>query len=163
MPRVHPRHTHIWYFSFYFFRLSGVILFFSVAVIPSTTIPLVDTRRTMCVTTAQGECKLYDKEWGRREGKRNRAGKPDFLFSSFPLLPSLLNAIVPSFSITGNRPFDSITYLVSHSGNVLGYHPYESGQPSCNSYGVSYSNKYSGLCCKLKKTSLKKKHIPVIS
>ncbi|XP_012286134.1 venom allergen 5.02 isoform X2 [Orussus abietinus] len=32
------------------------------------------------------------------------------------------------------------------SGNVLGYQPYHSGQPACNRYGMSYSNKYSGLC-----------------
>ncbi|XP_001605587.3 venom allergen 5.01-like [Nasonia vitripennis] len=34
------------------------------------------------------------------------------------------------------------------SGNVLGYKPYSFGWPECNSYGVNYSNKYSGLCSK---------------
>ncbi|CAD6202681.1 GSCOCG00009714001-RA-CDS, partial [Cotesia congregata] len=33
------------------------------------------------------------------------------------------------------------------SGNVLGYPPYQSGQPSCGNYGLSYSNRYAGLCC----------------
>ncbi|XP_014484388.1 PREDICTED: venom allergen 5-like [Dinoponera quadriceps] len=32
------------------------------------------------------------------------------------------------------------------SGNVLGYQPYKSGQPACGSYGMSYSNRYAGLC-----------------
>ncbi|KAG8040179.1 hypothetical protein G9C98_000749 [Cotesia typhae] len=32
------------------------------------------------------------------------------------------------------------------SGNVLGYPPYQSGQPSCGNYGLSYSNRYAGLC-----------------
>lgn len=32
------------------------------------------------------------------------------------------------------------------SGNVLGYEPYQLGEPSCNSFGMSFSNRYSGLC-----------------
>ncbi|XP_011498370.1 PREDICTED: venom allergen 5.01-like [Ceratosolen solmsi marchali] len=32
------------------------------------------------------------------------------------------------------------------SGNILGYKPYPFGWPECNSYGVNYSNRYSGLC-----------------
>ncbi|XP_011297127.1 venom allergen 5 [Fopius arisanus] len=32
------------------------------------------------------------------------------------------------------------------SGNLLGYQPYQFGQPSCNSYGMTYSNRYTGLC-----------------
>ncbi|XP_014212871.1 venom allergen 5-like [Copidosoma floridanum] len=32
------------------------------------------------------------------------------------------------------------------SGNILGNEPYSFGWPECNQYGVSYSNKYSGLC-----------------
>ncbi|XP_029047148.1 venom allergen 5-like [Osmia bicornis bicornis] len=32
------------------------------------------------------------------------------------------------------------------SGNVLGFQPYQSGQPACGSYGMVYSNRYAGLC-----------------
>ncbi|XP_014601952.1 PREDICTED: venom allergen 5-like [Polistes canadensis] len=32
------------------------------------------------------------------------------------------------------------------SGNIIGYQPYQSGQPACNNYGMIYSNRYSGLC-----------------
>ncbi|XP_008552386.2 venom allergen 5 [Microplitis demolitor] len=32
------------------------------------------------------------------------------------------------------------------SGNVLGFAPYQSGQPSCTAYGLSFSNRYAGLC-----------------
>ncbi|XP_058804555.1 venom allergen 5 [Phymastichus coffea] len=32
------------------------------------------------------------------------------------------------------------------SGNVLGYNPYSFGWPECNTYGMDYSNRYSGLC-----------------
>ncbi|XP_077289006.1 salivary antigen-5-like isoform X2 [Arctopsyche grandis] len=31
-------------------------------------------------------------------------------------------------------------------GNVIGYKPYEKGQPACSSFGLSDSQKYSGLC-----------------
>ncbi|XP_076300386.1 venom allergen 5.01 isoform X2 [Lasioglossum baleicum] len=34
------------------------------------------------------------------------------------------------------------------SGNVLGYQPYQSGPPACGSYGMSYSNRYAGLCAR---------------
>lgn len=36
--------------------------------------------------------------------------------------------------------------LVSCSGNVQGVRPYEVGSPSCQSYGMSPSSRYSGLC-----------------
>nr|XP_031849264.1 venom allergen 5-like isoform X2 [Nomia melanderi] len=32
------------------------------------------------------------------------------------------------------------------SGNVLGYQPYHLGEPACGSHGMSYSNRYAGLC-----------------
>ncbi|KAK0086762.1 hypothetical protein PV326_005448, partial [Microctonus aethiopoides] len=32
------------------------------------------------------------------------------------------------------------------SGNLLGYQAYQFGHPACNIYGMSYSNKYAGLC-----------------
>ncbi|XP_043602415.1 venom allergen 5.02-like isoform X1 [Bombus pyrosoma] len=33
------------------------------------------------------------------------------------------------------------------SGNVIGFEPYQSGQPACGNYGMLYSNRYAGLCC----------------
>ncbi|OAD57679.1 Venom allergen 3 [Eufriesea mexicana] len=31
-------------------------------------------------------------------------------------------------------------------GNLVGFQPYQSGQPACGSYGMLYSNRYAGLC-----------------
>ncbi|XP_034939193.1 scoloptoxin SSD976-like [Chelonus insularis] len=32
------------------------------------------------------------------------------------------------------------------SGNIIGQPPYRIGQPSCNRFGLAYSNRYAGLC-----------------
>lgn len=48
------------------------------------------------------------------------------------------------------KSYDTNHYLMilhRFSGNVLGFQPYKSGQPACGNYGMSYSNRYAGLCC----------------